>query len=71
MLKVPASGISDTVGVVRSRAVPTRVLSPSSIVTSSNPTVVETSPVPDMSASWDPSDCTLSVFKSSVSVVEF
>lgn len=72
MLNVPASGISETVGVARSSAVPAKVLSPSSIAISWKPTAGGISLVPDISASWDSSDCTLSVaFKSSVSVVEF
>lgn len=51
ILKVPASGISETVGVVRSRPVPTKVLSPSSIAMSWKPTVAGISAVPDISAS--------------------
>lgn len=72
MLNVPASGISETVGVVRSKAAPAKVLSPSSIAISWKPTAGGISLVPDISASWDSSDWTLSVaFNSSASVVEF
>lgn len=72
MLKVPASWcVSDTVGVVKSRAAPASMASPSSMVMSWISTADCMSPVPVISVSGDSSDGMLSPLMSSASAVEF
>lgn len=71
ILNVPASCVSEALGVAISIAASAKILSPSSIDMSWMLTAGGISAVPDISVSGDSSDCTPSVFMSSESAVEF